>query len=227
MYGLMEIWNDIAALIQPENLAFLGRGLWLTFLISAGSIACSLFFGIILGVARSAGKGVFAKLAGTYVEVVRNIPNLLFILAVRIMLPLPPLQLGIVAFTIFTSAAFAEIIRGGLNSIGKGQWEAARSQGFSYITTLIHIILPQAFRNMIPPIVSQCVTVIKDTSYLWAVGIEELTGKGMIIMGQYGSEAQVFLLFTILAATYFLLNYTLSVLARKQQHRMRHQAQAH
>lgn len=221
----MEIWKEISELISPENLAFLGNGLWLTLLISCGSIICSLFFGIILGVARTRKDSVWAKLSGTYVEIVRNIPNLLFILAVRIMFPLPPLQLGIVAFSIFTSAAFAEIIRGGLNSINKGQWEAARSQGFTYISTLIHVILPQAFRNMIPPIVSQCVTVIKDTSFLWAVGIEELTGKGMIIMGQYGTEAQVFLLFTILAATYFGLNYFLSVLARQQQYRMRHQAQ--
>jgi len=213
----------IKELFKPENFSFLGQGLLLTCMIAVGSIFLSLIFGTILGVARSSKHKILGRIAGSYVEFVRNIPNLLIILAARIILPFPPLELGIVAFTIFTSAAFAEIIRGGLNSIGNGQWESARSKGFTYFQTLLYVVLPQAFRNMIPPLVSQCVTVVKDTSFLWAVGIEELTGKGMIIMGRYGSETQVFMLFSMIAATYFLMNYALAVLARKQQYRLRHQ----
>ncbi len=207
----------IEELLQLKNLVFLLQGLGVTLLISAGSLALSFVFGTFLGVLRHGGPFAAAKAASLYIEVVRNIPNLLFILAVRFLTPLPPLAAAIIAFTIFTTAAVAEIVRGGLNSIPKGQWEAARSQGFSTVGILVHVILPQALRNMIPPLASQAITVIKDTSFVWVVGIEELTGKGMILMGMYATLPQVFTLFSLLAAMYFAVNYGLSRWARLVQ----------
>jgi aspartate/glutamate/glutamine transport system permease protein len=199
---------------------FLLDGLYITLKIAVFSIVLSVFFGTLLGIAQFSKHPVYGRLSTLLTDAIRNTPLLLFILAARFTTSLQPVNSGILAMTIFTSAIMAEIIRGGLNSVHKGQWEAARSQGLSYIQTFVHVILPQAFRNMIPPLLSQCTTVIKDTSFIWAIGVEELTGKGMIIMGKYGSTAQVFTIFGTIAGLYFIVNYALSLTARYQQKRL-------
>ena len=104
-----------------------------------------------------------------YVEFVRNVPNLLWIFIIFLVFQLKSTAAGITSFTVFTSAALAEIIRGGLNSIDHGQTEAGLSQGFNNKQIFIYIIFPQAIRKMLPSIISQFVTVIKDTSFLYSV----------------------------------------------------------
>lgn len=213
--------GSVAELLEPHFFLFLGKGLLLTLQIAATAIAVSFVAGTLLGIARYSRHPVLGRLAAVYVEAIRNVPLLLLILFARFVSRMAPVNAGITAITVFTAAVIAEIVRGGLNAVDRGQWEAARSQGFTYVQTLRHIVLPQALRRMIPPLLSQFTTVIKDTSYVWVVGVEELTGKGMIILGQFGSTAQFFAIFGLIGAVYFVVNFLLSLAARRQELRLR------
>lgn len=210
----------MAEVLTKNNLLFILDGLRTTLYISALSIALSLVFGTALGVLRSLTRGIPQKIAAVYIEVVRNIPNLLWIYVVFVVFRLKSIQAGVVSFTIFTSAAIGEIVRGGLNSVGKGQWEAARSQGFTFLQILLYIVLPQAIRNILPAIVSQFVTVVKDTSLLWSVvAIQELTGKITILVGKFSRVEQFFLLYGIMTLIYFVVNFVISQISRRLQKR--------
>lgn len=107
-----------------------------------------------------------ASLVAVYTEFFRCTPNLLWILWIYFTVKGNKIAVSVFAISLFTSAVMAEIVRGGLNSISKGQFEAAQSQGFSFIQTSWYIILPQTYRKIIPALLSQVITVIKDTSFL-------------------------------------------------------------
>lgn len=207
-------------IFTADNIKFLLDGLYLTLYISIITIIISLIFGTIIGVLRYSSKGIIKVIVSIYVEFLRNTPLLLWILAIYFMVPsevATSVNKGIIAMSVFTSAIVSEIVRAGLNSIPTGQYEAAASQGFNKVQTLIYIILPQVFKNMIPALVSQFITVIKDTSFLAVVQIEELTGKGQIIMGKFSDSSKVFILFGTLAAIYFVINFILSSVFRFKQ----------
>lgn len=204
----------IGEIFNKTNLLFLLDGIKLTLLIAIATIIISSILGTILAVLKNYDKGILAKLANIYIEVFRNTPLLLWILAIRFLLPIRPIYSGILSLSLFTTAIVAEIVRGGLRSVKIGQMEAALSQGFSKFQILIYIILPQAFRNMIPALLSQVTTIIKDTAFLWVVGIEDFTGKGMILMGRFRTSTEVFVLFAFMALTYFIINFSISFVVR-------------
>lgn len=212
----------MAELFSWVNIQFLLQGLGMTLIISAISILCSIVLGTLISVLRTSGNRVLAGVASVYIEIFKNTPLLLWIMFTFFVAQLPPLGAAVLAFTLFTSASVAEIVRGGLASVPFGQYEATKSQGFSIVQTYTLVILPQALRNMIPALLSQFVTTIKDTSFLWgAMAIQELMGRGMILMNSYNSTEQIFAIFGIMALLYFFVCFTLSQIVRAYQRRLK------
>ncbi|MCI7691434.1 MAG: ABC transporter permease subunit, partial [Oscillospiraceae bacterium] len=132
---------------------------------------------------------------------------------------------AIIALVLFTSSVIAEIIRGGLNSISKGQFEAAYSQGFNLPQTLLFIIIPQTFKNIVPTLLSQVITTVKDTSYIANIAVAELMGRTfqlIQISPRYtGFSTQnvsdVFVLCGLACVMYFAVNFTISLVVRHMQ----------
>jgi len=221
----------ITRTFTPDILAYLLKGAGLTVALSVVIVLCSIVFGMVLGLLRSyATKGpvkILGILSGIYIEIFRNTPNLLWIFICYVAAPLPTAFLrSCSAFVLFTSAVIAEIIRGGLNSIAKGQFEAAASQGFSFFQTLLYIVMPQCFQRIVPTLVSQVITVIKDTSFLSGVAVMELMFRSKNILsllpkltGQSVSIVHFALIFGFAALIYFVINFSLSCLVRYIQSR--------
>jgi putative glutamine transport system permease protein len=129
------------------------------------------------------------------------------------------------ALILFTSSVIAEIVRGGLNSVASGQFEAGYSQGFNTVQVMIYIILPQAYRNIIPTLLSQVITTIKDSSYLANVAIIELMSRMKTLLSaayNYNGTgtvnvSDVFVLLGFAAIIYFIINFSLSSVVRYMQ----------
>ena len=206
--------ESILEVLTPDNLIFIFKGFGLTLYISLIAIVLSTLIGTVLAVMRNGKNPVLRIISSIYIEFVRNVPNLLWIFTIFLVFKMKSTPAGITAFTRFTSAALAEIIRGGLNAVDKGQYEAGMSQGFTSAQILYHIILPQAIRKMLPAIISQFVTVIKDTSLLYSViALQELFGASQILMGRYFEPEQVFSLYILIALIYFSFNLAISSLS--------------
>ena len=207
----------IEMLRDPVLYIGLGNGLLQTLQIAGLSIVLSFAFGTILGSMRYSALPVISQVATAYIEFIRNLPTLLLILVSYFVLGLPAMWAATIGLTIYTSAIIAEIIRGGLNSVPSGQWEAARSQGMNFIQAMRYVVLPPAVVKMIPAIVSQFVTVIKDSSFAMAIGAYELMFKGTILAAKYWKPAQIITIYVVIALVYFIINFAISMVARRLQ----------
>ncbi|GAP03033.1 amino acid ABC transporter permease [Fructobacillus pseudoficulneus] len=199
------------------NLGYLMDGLGITVGVSVISVVLSLIIGSIIGIILFEKLPYFSSLVGTLNNIVRNLPLLLIIFFTYFALPqfgvhLPIFWATVVAMTGFQSAMLAEIVRGGLEAVDRGQFEGARANGLSNMQTMIHIVLPQAYKKMIPPIISQLISLVKDTSLASGIVLAELTYRGQIVYAQNSNYIVPVLLF--MTIVYFLLNYGLSLIAK-------------
>ncbi|MDH6365137.1 putative glutamine transport system permease protein [Enterococcus sp. PF1-24] len=199
------------------NIKFLLEGLKVTVEVSLFSIVFSFIIGGIMGSLRFAEIPYFSKILGVVIDVIRNLPLLLIIFFTYFALPQVGIKFDIfwsavVALTVFESAMLSEIFRAGLNAVPKGQMEAGLSTGLSYLETMIIIIFPQAFKSMIPAILSQLISLIKDTSLAVIISLPELTHNAKIVYGQ--NTNYVIPMFLMMTIMYFAVCYTLSVFSK-------------
>ena len=213
---------DFIGAYSPSHIIFLLKGFSVTLLVAFISITLSFILSIMIGVLRYTKVPVISHLLAVWVETIRNLPLLLIIFFTFFALPeiglkLDKMAAAILALVVFESTMLSEIVRSGLNSIEKGQIEAARSSGLNYLQTLWYIILPQALRRMVPPIVSQFISLLKDTSFAVVISLPELMNHAQIINGK--NINYVIPIFILVALMYFTVNYLLSLVSRRLENK--------
>lgn len=207
-------------MFTPDNVGFMLGGFAKTLEISFFAIIFSVVIGTVLALLKSYAVKPVRLLVSAYIELFRCTPNLLWILFIYFTVKGNDVFISTLAFTIFTSAVMAEIVRGGLNSIPNSQFEAAKSQGFGFFGTMRYIILPQCFKTIIPALFSQCTTVIKDSSYLAGINVAEFMYCSKVVMAKTTSLNDVLLVYGFVFLLYFVLNFGISLLVRAYQRRV-------
>lgn len=220
---------NFKAIFTLENIIFLLKGASLSLMIAASTLTIGLLLGTTIAWIRIGKSKALKVLATFYVEVIRGTPMLLQIsilyLAIpylyRIIfdsyLPVNPLVMGIIAIGLNSAAYMSEVIRASINSIDKGQWEAGKSLGLDNKKLMSKIILPQAYKRVIPPLVNEFIVLIKDSSLISTIGVVELMKSAGVLTNKYYD------LFTPLigaALMYLVMTMTISFFADKLERKL-------
>lgn len=196
---------------------FLGEGLAATVQMGVAALVASLILSVPLALARMGAPGPLRVVVVAWIELVRATPVLALLMGILLYLPrtgldLPPIWAATLGLTIYTSAVLAEIVRAGIVSIPRGEVEAARSLGLSYAATMRLVILPQALARMTPAMVSQLITLVKDTSLASIIAVPELLGFARSTFTFYGNPVETLF---VVACIFFVICYTLSRISRR------------
>lgn len=202
---------DFDLVVKSFPLLLVGAGV--TVQITAVSVSVGMLIGMLVGIARLSKTWIIKVLAAIYVDFIRGTPLLVQIFLIYFALPIvlgtriDPFIAAITACSINSGAYVAEIFRGGIQSIDIGQMEAGRSLGLTWGQTMQHIILPQAFKRIIPPLGNEFIAMMKDSSLVSVIGFEELTRRGQLIIARtYGS----FEIWLSVAFIYLIMTFTIS-----------------
>jgi polar amino acid transport system permease protein len=229
--GEMVSIGDTLATYYKWKPGLLIIGLWITLQISVIATILGVLIGIIGGLARISSNPALRWTTIIYVEIVRGSPLMVQILIWYFVLGtvinqlltawglgrLPAFWYGVASLACFAGAYVTEIVRSGIQSIHRGQTEAARSLGMSYAQSMLHIILPQALRRILPPLAGQFISLIKDSSLLGMIAIRELTKAAREAVTV---SLQPFEVFFLAAALYLVLTFTLSMFVQRLEKRM-------
>ena len=219
----------IEKIFTAENLLYMLKGAGFSLLIAV----CALIGGSVLGLLAATLKMSKHKLpkiiANIYVEVIRGTPMMLQILMLYLCGPVVtkalfgyvytpnPLVIGTIAVAINSGAYTSELFRSAIQAVDKGQWEAARTIGLSYRQTMQEVILPQAFKRILPPYINEFIVLIKDSSLLASIGTIELLHSAEVLGARYYNYLPPLLCATVM---YLIMTLTISYFARKLERRL-------
>lgn len=208
-----------AALIQ----AFILKGLVFSLQLTLVAMLGGIVLGTLLAMMRLSGRAWLAVPAAAYVNAMRSIPLVMVILWFFLLVPLVigrsigAEQSALITFTLFEAAYYSEIMRAGIQSVSRGQVHAGQALGMSYRQNMRFIVLPQAFRNMLPVLLTQTIVLFQDTSLVYAIGAYDLL-KGFEVAGKnFNRPIETYLAAALL---YFILCFGLSLLVKRLQARI-------
>ena len=221
MLDLAVIANNFAFLIV-QGLLGLGAFGGGTLRLAIPAIVLGFLLGIVVGLARLARAPWIRLPASAYVEFFRGVPLVMvifwiwFIIPQLLRLPIPEYGVALTAFVVFEAAYFGEIVRAGIQSVPRGQVEAAIAIGLTPARAMRFVVLPQALRNMVPSLVTQMIVLFKDTSLASIIGYVDLTKAAQIVNNR---EIRPFELYLFIAVVYWICTYSMSVMARRLERR--------
>ena len=220
-------WNVILRSLPYLFLDGMRFTIMLTLMATAGGIV----IGTLLAMARLSNIPGMSQVAGAYVNLIRSMPLVLVIFWFYFLVPYigqwitgasRPIQVGaflsaLVTFTLFEAAYFCEIMRAGIQSIPRGQVQAAEALGMSYWTSMREIILPQAFRNMLPVLLTQTIILFQDTSLVYVISVTDFLGAASKVAQRDGRLVEMYL---FAAIVYFVISLAASHWVRRVQQRI-------
>lgn len=189
-----------------------------TLRLAIPAIVLGFVLGIFIGLARLAQRRWIRVPATMYVEFFRGVPLVMvifwiwFVIPQLLRLPIPEYGVALTAFVIFEAAYFGEIVRAGVQSVPRGQVEAATALGMTATQSMARVVLPQALRNMVPALVTQMIVLFKDTSLASIIGYLDLTKAAQIVNNR---EIRPFELYLFIAVVYWICTYSMSMVARR------------
>ena len=198
-------------------------GLGVTVLYTIVTILIGMVIGLLTGLLRLSSNKLITVPLTAYVEVFRCTPLLVQIIwfyyafPVVIGVDIPGVIAAGMVLSLYTGAFYAEIVRGGVNSIERGQWDAARSIGLRYVPMMRLVILPQAFRRMIPPFMNQSIIQLKNTSLVSTIAVADLLYEGQMITAATYRPLEVY---TMVAVLYFIVLFPLTLAAQEVERRL-------